>query len=98
MRGVWLVLASAACAFLAAADWSAARAQARAERGFTISLSERAVQAYTRQFGPAARGRLEAWKRYAAERKAAPLAEAELLRDVNRTLNRIRFVDDATHW
>ena len=73
-------------------------AQPRAERGFTTSISERVVEAYSRRFGPATRSRVETWKRYAAERKAAPLGDAELLLEVNRTLNRIRFVDDPTHW
>ena len=27
-----------------------------------------------------------------------PRPETELLVDVNRTLNRIRFIDDAVHW
>ncbi len=56
------------------------------------------MDAYSRRFGPAARGRLEKWKRYAAERKSSQLAETELLREVNRTLNAIRFIDDRTHW
>jgi predicted transglutaminase-like cysteine proteinase len=73
-------------------------AQARVERGFTTGVSERLMDAYTRRFGPAARGRLEKWKRYAAERKSSQLAETELLREVNRTLNGIRFIDDQTHW
>src|SRR5258708_28602320 len=72
--------------------------QPRAERGFTTSISERVVEAYSRRVGPATRSRVETRKRYAAERKAAPLGEAELLLEVNRTLNRIRFVDDPTHW
>jgi len=97
MRGVHLVLVCSAGIFLAA-DGPLLRAQSRAELGFTTSLSQRGSDAYERQFGPAARGRLETWKRYAEERKALRQSEAELLRDVNRTLNRIRFVEDATHW
>ena len=95
MGSMRLFFSSIACALLLAAD---GLAQSRNERGFTTSISERAVEDYSRRFGAATRGRLETWKRYAAERKAAPLRESELLVEVNRTLNRIRFVDDPTHW
>jgi predicted transglutaminase-like cysteine proteinase len=98
MGSMRLLFAFAACALLAAGDGSAVLAQARVERGFTTAVSERLMNAYSSRFGSAARGRLETWKRYAAERKSSPLAEAELLREVNRTLNGIRFIDDPTHW
>ena len=68
------------------------------ERGYTTAVSARLIETYSRRFGPPARGRLEAWKRYAAQRKGSPAAERELLVDVNRMLNRIQFVDDQTHW
>jgi len=97
MGSMRLFFSFIACALLVAAD-GAVLAQSRAERGFTTSISERAVGDYSRQFGAATRGRLETWKRYAAQRKAAPLGEPELLVEVNRTLNRIRFIDDPTHW
>ncbi len=88
-----------ACAILLAWDGPAARAQPRLdERGFTTAVSERLIDAYSRRFGSPARGRLEAWKRYAAQRKGSPGAERELLLDVNHMLNRIRFVDDQAHW
>lgn len=67
-------------------------------RGFTSAVSERLIEAYGRRFGAAARGRIEGWKQYAAQRKAGQNVEAELLIEVNRTLNRIRFVDDQPHW
>jgi predicted transglutaminase-like cysteine proteinase len=73
-------------------------AQPRAERGFTGAVSERLIETYARRFGLPARGRLEAWKRYAAERRGSAAGEAELLLEVNRTLNRIRFVEDPSHW
>jgi len=92
-----LLVLSAAAAFLVATD-DTLRAQPRVERGFTTAVSERLIQAYSQRFGAAARGRLEAWKRYAAEHKGSPAAERALLVDVNRTLNRIRFVDDLSHW
>lgn len=100
MRPMRLLVLSAAAilASLMAADGSSVLAQPRPQRGFTTSISERAVEAYSRRFGPAARGRLETWQRYAAERKSSPLAEVELLLEVNRTLNGIRFIDDPTHW
>ena len=98
MGSMRLLSAFAACALLAAGDGSVVLAQPRVERGFTTAASERLMDAYSRRFGPAARGRLETWKRYASERKSSPLAEAELLREVNRTLNGIRFIDDLTHW
>src|SRR5260221_3623307 len=97
MRGIHLVLVCSAGVVLAA-DGPVLLAQSRAELGFTTSLSKRSSDSYARQFGAEAHDRLETWKRYAAERKALHLSEAELLRDVNRTLNRIRFVEDATHW
>jgi predicted transglutaminase-like cysteine proteinase len=98
MGSMRLLAACVACALLAAGDGAEVLAQARVERGFTTAVSERLMDTYTRRFGPAARGRLEKWKRYAAERKSSQLAETELLREVNRTLNGIRFIDDATHW
>ena len=98
MGSLRLLAACVACALLAAGDGAQVLAQARVERGYTTAVSERLMDAYTRRFGPAARGRLEKWKRYAADRKSSQLAETELLREVNRTLNAIRFVDDPTHW
>jgi len=98
MGSMRLLAACVACALLAAGDGAQVLAQPRVERGFTTGVSERLMDAYTRRFGPAARGRLEKWKRYAAERKSSQLAETELLREVNRTLNGIRFIDDQTHW
>jgi predicted transglutaminase-like cysteine proteinase len=98
MGSMRLLAACVACALLAAGDGAQVLAQAQVERGFTTGVSERLMDAYTRRFGPAARGRLEKWKRYAAERKSSQLAETELLREVNRTLNGIRFIDDQTHW
>ncbi|MBV8031203.1 MAG: transglutaminase-like cysteine peptidase [Betaproteobacteria bacterium] len=83
------------------APWQGGLLQAQArgdERGFTSAVSQRLIDEYSRRFGAPARGRLEAWKRYAAQRKGSPGAEAELLVEVNRTLNRIQFVDDQTHW
>jgi len=98
MGSMRLLAACVACTLLAAGDGAQVLAQPRVERGFTTGVSERLMDAYTRRFGPAARGRLEKWKRYAAERKSSQLAETELLREVNRTLNGIRFIDDQTHW
>jgi len=72
--------------------------QPRGERGYTSAVSERLIEVYSRRFGPEARARLEAWKRDAAERKRAPAREAALLTDVNRMLNRVRFVEDSAHW
>jgi predicted transglutaminase-like cysteine proteinase len=80
------------------ASAAAVLAQPRAERGFTVAASERLAAAYAQRFGAATPSRLDAWKRYAAQRKGAPLSEMELLAEVNRTLNQIRFVDDAVHW
>lgn len=77
---------------------AAAIAQPRPDRGFTTTVSERLATAYEQRFGTGTSTRLAAWKGYAAQRKGTPLSEAELLVEVNRTLNRIRFVDDAVHW
>lgn len=91
-----LVLAGVAVALFAGA---AVLAQPRgATLGHTTAVSERLVGTYDRRFGPGTSQRLEDWKRYAARRKAAPLPEAEVLEEVNRLLNHIRFVDDPVHW
>lgn len=91
-----LSLSALALACLASA--ALVLAQPRPPRGFTTAVSERLAAAYEQRFGPGTTGRLDAWKRYAANRKGAPLSEAELLIEVNRMLNRIRFLDDAVHW
>jgi len=91
-----LVLAAAALA--AAGVIGSLDAQPRVERGFTTAVSERLIQAYSQRFGPLAVERLQAWKRYARARGAAPGTERELLDEVNRVLNRIAFVEDLAHW
>lgn len=73
-------------------------AQPRAERGFTTAVSPRLVAAYEQRFGAGTAVRLRTWKQYAAKLKDGPRAEAELLGEVNRFLNRVRFVDDPVHW
>jgi len=83
---------------LAASAAAVALGQPRAERGYTTAVSERLIEVYSRRFGPEARARLEAWKRDAAERKRSPAREAALLTEVNRMLNRVRFVEDSAHW
>ena len=94
-----LILTAAFAALLPApAGDAAARAQDLGRRGFTAMASERLVRSYEARFGDGARPRLEGWKRYAAKRKDAPLDEIQLLAEVNRTLNRLRFVDDLPHW
>ena len=91
MRWILFALAAAlACAGL--------HAQALAQGGFTASVSTRLTQFYEKRFGPPAPRRIEQWKRYASERKSAPIAEAQLLVEVNQLLNHIRFVEDAVHW
>jgi len=72
--------------------------QPRAERGYTTAVSEQLIEVYSRRFGPEARARLEAWKRDAAARKRSPGREAAMLSEVNRMLNRVRFVGDSAHW
>jgi predicted transglutaminase-like cysteine proteinase len=95
MRYLWLALLSA---LLWLPDRCLVWAQPRDERGFTTAVSQRLIDAYALRFGAMARRRLADWKRYAAERKGSREAEAKLLVEVNRTLNRLRFVDDQTHW
>jgi predicted transglutaminase-like cysteine proteinase len=71
----------------------------RREPGFTSAVSARLIEAFVRRFGSEARPRLEAWRRQAERRREGPLAEAELLVEVNMFFNqRIRFVDDPVHW
>ena len=91
-----LVLAAAALA--AAGVIGSLDAQPRVELGFTTAVSERLIQAYSQRFGPLAVERLQAWKRYARARGAAPGTERDLLDEVNRVLNRIAFVEDLAHW
>jgi predicted transglutaminase-like cysteine proteinase len=99
MRLLRWILVSSAFATLLAWDAQIVRAQPRIdERGFTTAVSERLVDAYSRRFGEPARGRLDAWKLYAMQRRGSSSGEAELLVEVNRMLNRIRFVDDQAHW
>lgn len=98
MGRIRLLLLSAACGLLTVADRPVVHATTSAERGFSSAVSEKLLDAYSRRFGPEARARLQAWKRYAAEHRGKPSMERELLADVNRTLNRIRFLDDAEHW
>jgi predicted transglutaminase-like cysteine proteinase len=98
MAPIRLFVLSAVFALFAAADGSIVFAQTRAELGFSSAVSERLMDAYARRFGPAARSRLETWKRYAARHRGSAFAVEDLLLDVNRTLNKIRFVDDLVHW
>jgi predicted transglutaminase-like cysteine proteinase len=92
------LLAVGDAALLALLDANVLFAQPAVARGSTAAASERLIEAYSRRFGAEARERLQRWKRYAAERKGSALAERDLLADVNHMLNRIKFVDDATHW
>ena len=73
-------------------------AQLRPEPGFTTAATERLVQAYERRFGGPARGRIEGWKRFAAEQTHDEARERALLELVNAFLNRLRFVEDQAHW
>jgi predicted transglutaminase-like cysteine proteinase len=91
-----LTFSALALALLAGA--AGVLAQPRSDRGFTTRVSDRLVAAYDVRFGTGAATRLQTWKGYAAQRKGQPLSEVELLVEVNRTLNRIRFVDDSVHW
>jgi predicted transglutaminase-like cysteine proteinase len=87
-----------ALAVLAVAATTVVVGQPRVERGYTTAVSPRLMDIYSKRFGAPARARLEAWKRDAAERKRSPAAEAAMLTEVNRMLNRVPFVDDAVHW
>ena len=98
MGRIRLLVLCAACGLLAVGDGPVVLATTSAERGFSTAVSEKLMEAYRRRFGPQAKARLEDWKRYAVQHRGKLSAERELLADVNRTLNRIRFVDDAVHW
>jgi predicted transglutaminase-like cysteine proteinase len=76
----------------------AAWAQARREPGFSGAATERLIQAYEKRFGQPARGRIDAWKRFALERTGGATQERALIEAVNGLLNRLRFVDDQAHW
>jgi predicted transglutaminase-like cysteine proteinase len=88
----------AAAALSATCVIGSLEAQPRAQLGFTTAVSDRLIDLYSQRFGAPAAERLQAWKRYARTRGAAPGSERELLDEVNRVLNRIAFVDDAKHW
>ena len=92
------VLPVCLAAILAASLLAAALAQARVERGFTTAVSAGLTDSYARRFGEQVRPRIEEWKRYAERRRQASVAEHDLLLEVNRVLNRIRFVEDSMHW
>ncbi|MGE0873400.1 MAG: transglutaminase-like cysteine peptidase [Burkholderiales bacterium] len=87
-------LAGAAALVAALLAW----AQPARELGFTTMASAGLLDAYGARFGTGARTRLEGWKQFAVERKAAPAAELELLSVVNAWMNRIRFIEDVRHW
>jgi len=74
-------------------------AQGIGELGFTTRVSERLIEAYSQRFRTPVRSRVEGWKNFARDAKAAPTGrEVELLTRVNYFLNRIPFVDDEKHW
>lgn len=73
-------------------------AQSGRDLGFTTIASAGLSEAYAARFGPGTRTRLEAWKQFAGARKAAPVAELELLSMVNTRMNRVRFIEDIRHW
>ena len=74
------------------------QAQPRAEPGFSVAATERLILAYERRFGPPSRGRIESWKRFAAEHRDTAAAERALIDAVNGFFNRLRFVEDQAHW
>ena len=73
-------------------------AQQRLELGFTTAVSARLVEAHMKRFGPPAKRHIDDWKGYAAKRRGGGTPELDLLAEVNRTLNRVPFVDDSKHW
>jgi predicted transglutaminase-like cysteine proteinase len=73
-------------------------AQLRATLGFATSISDGLVRTYSAQFGGDSRDQLERWKRYAQEQQSQRLSEQALLVRVNEYINRVRFVEDLTHW
>ena len=95
MRFLRLLVLAGLCGFAACLIGAPSSAD---RLGYTTAVSPRLADAYARRFGDEARARLERWKRYAAGQKGSALAERQLLEDVNRTLNRLSFVDDQTHW
>lgn len=95
MRGAIVLFAGAV---LVGAVMANTIAQPRIERGFTTAVSPRLTDLYAARFGEPARPRIAEWKGLAERRRQAPLSEQELLAEVNRVLNRVRFVEDSTHW
>jgi predicted transglutaminase-like cysteine proteinase len=73
-------------------------AQVLADIGFTSRVSARLISTFAAKYGPPAQARLEGWKKFSADQKEKPLLETERLVQINRFLNRIRFIDDEKHW
>lgn len=76
---------------------------ASAELGFSRSATPGLVARLERQFGKAARERVDGWKAFvrdAARPEARPRAQGEdgLLRPVNGFFNRLPSVTDLAHW
>ena len=93
--GVHLMVAGLGVAVAVAASvW----AQGIGDLGFTTRVSERLVEQYVQRFREPARTRVDGWKRFARDQKAAAVRELDQLGLVNRFLNRVPFVEDEVHW
>ena len=93
--GVHLMAAGLGVAVAVAASvW----AQGIGDLGFTTRVSERLVEQYVQRFREPAQTRVDGWKRFARDQKAAAVRELDQLGLVNRFLNRVPFVEDEVHW
>lgn len=91
-------LLSVVLASLSAMSVATDAAHPASQRGFTTGVSADLIATYSTRFGPSASRLLHNWKDFAARHKQEVTSDMELLVAVNRFINRIRFIDDATHW
>ncbi len=76
--------------------------------GFTTQVTQNLIAAYTKQFGGAARQRLESWVAFGRSQKVSPRVarliesaagpDIDALRLVNEFFNRIPWLTDIAHW
>lgn len=84
-----------------------ALAQALADLGFTTRASNALVAQYTQRFGPGTLDRINRWKAFARDQKAAglmqrpgsPASGVQALQVVNDAINReVKWLEDREHW
>jgi predicted transglutaminase-like cysteine proteinase len=86
---------------------ASAPAQSQLDLGFTTRVSALLKAQFVQKFGAGAMTRIDDWIRYGGSqkqarddqrRKSSPAQDIEILNNVNRFFNRVRYVEDMTHW